>query len=510
MKIPISTINDVISKVDLVDLIRSKHVELKKRGNVFEGLCPFHDENTPSFKVSPSKKIFKCFGCGIGGDASSFLQKYDQLSFPESIELLAERVGIDLEIPTDNSADQHHTINKEIVDLLNFNFNTSQISFLKKTRITKKILKEFDVGVINISEIEKLKSKYPHELLKEIGIINDNLNSWLLNKVLFPIRSYTGNVIGFGGRDSSYVKGNKSPKYTNSKESIVYNKSMLLYGLYKAKKIILKKNNCYLVEGYTDLLTMHQLGYTNSVAISGSAFTKQQARLLKNLTSKITLVLDGDEAGLKATYKAIHIALHNNLFCDVVLLPKGADPNSLDHTLLHESLKVTINSLFFLLKDLSSEEKFKEIKEIKKSLKGANKLFADLIAIDFQKINGIELIHEAKPKLNLTPPIQENIYILIKAAYYIDKYKEYLDILHPILNQEDVKILESIDIREAKALIAFASNIEEKLHLFILRKHRKTLQGKKDIPFELKSELYNKFLEDENNLLLKINTYTWN
>lgn len=331
-------IDEIRNRNDIVDVI-SQYVVLKRSGRNFMGLCPFHKEKSPSFCVSPDKQIFHCFGCGVGGNAIHFISKIENVGFKESIEMLADRAGI--ELPTsDNTEDSKlsllkskvYEINKIAADFYHENLYkpTAKMAqeYVKKRKLDNNTLKAFLIGYAgNFDELYKLlKSKnYTEEEILASGLVNKNKDGKYIDRfrkrLMFPIQDIRGRVIAFGGR----VLDDSKPKYINSSENIVYSKGRHLYGLNVAKKYDLKK--IVIVEGYMDAISLHQRGIHNAVASLGTAMTEAQGRLLRNSSEQIIIGYDSDGAGQAATLRGLDI-LHN-MGCDVrVLQIEGAkDPD---------------------------------------------------------------------------------------------------------------------------------------------------------------------------------------
>jgi DNA primase len=339
------SIQQVLDTARAEDIVED-YVSLKRRGSNLIGLCPFHDEKTPSFTVSPSKNIYKCFGCGKGGGPVQFLMEHDQMSFPEAVRVLAKRYNIELEEERreDQEAWEEQKRQEESYMIINefasdfFKkqlFDTQDgkaiaLSYFKERGFLESTIKDFDLGYAPDSGkvlTEKAeKAQYNSSYLKEIGLSSEKGYDFFRNRVMFPIHSVSGKVIAFAGRTMSTSK--KQPKYINSPESIIYNKRRVLYAIHLAKSEIRKKDNCYIVEGYTDVISLHQNGVRNVVASSGTALTSEQVRLVKRHTDNITFLYDGDAAGVKAAMRGLDIVLQNDMNVMLVLLPESEDPDS--------------------------------------------------------------------------------------------------------------------------------------------------------------------------------------
>jgi len=351
------TIERIMDSVEIVDVVQD-FVTLKKRGVNYIGLCPFHNEKTPSFTVSPSKGIYKCFGCGSGGNAVNFIIEHEHLSYPEALKFLAGKYNIEI-IEKELTAEEVEQKNQRESMLIltkfaagNFHGNLFKhqegisvgLSYFKERGFRHEILKEFNVGYCLEQKDSFTKtaqeSGYKLNYLVQTGLTikKENYTVDRFNgRVVFPIHSLSGQVIGFGGR--TLKKDPKAAKYLNSPESDIYHKSRVLYGIFQAKKEIVNTENCFLVEGYTDVLAMCQAGIHNVVASSGTSLTEDQIRLIKRFTSNITILFDGDEAGIKASLRGIDLILEEGLNIKVILLPPGEDPDSYSRKLSNKEFK---------------------------------------------------------------------------------------------------------------------------------------------------------------------------
>jgi len=340
------TISKIFDSIDIIDVV-SDFVHLKRRGANYLGLCPFHNEKTPSFTVSPAKGIFKCFGCGKGGNAVNFIMEHEHLSYPEALKYLAKKYGIEIEERELSEEEKKLSTEKDsllIVSEYASNFFTEQLfqtdegveiglSYFRERGFNEKVIKDFKLGYSpekrDALTQSALNKGYKLEFLEKTGlsIVKDNYQfDRFAGRVMFPIFGLSGQVIGFGGRTLKTDK--KIAKYLNSPESPIYNKSRVLYGLYHAKQEIIKKGLCYLVEGYTDVLSLHMSDIKNVVASSGTSLTEDQIRLLHRFTSDVTILYDGDPAGIKASIRGIDMLLEQGLNVRVLLFPEGEDPDS--------------------------------------------------------------------------------------------------------------------------------------------------------------------------------------
>lgn len=340
------TVDRIIDAAEIVDVV-SQFVALKRRGVNYVGLCPFHSDSKPSFYVSPSKNICKCFACGEGGSAVHFIMKHEQLSYYEALKYLAQKYNIEVQ-ERELTAEQKEAYNeRESLFIINeyardYFVNTLHqhvegksvgLSYFKERGFREDIIKKFQLGY-SLEQRDALTTTaiqggYKKELLVKTGITleGDNyLVDRFRGRVMFPIHTLSGKVVGFGGR--ILKKAENTGKYVNSPESPIYSKSNELYGIYFAKQAISKSDSCFLVEGYTDVISMHQAGVENVVASSGTALTHGQIRLIHRFTENITVIYDGDAAGIKAALRGIDLLLGDGMNIKVVLLPSGEDPDS--------------------------------------------------------------------------------------------------------------------------------------------------------------------------------------
>jgi DNA primase len=341
-----NTINRIFDTADIVEVI-SEFVQLKKSGTNYKGLSPFSNEKTPSFMVSPSKGIFKDFSSGKGGNVVGFLMEHEKLSYPEALRYLAKKYNIEIfekektpeDIQQENERESLLVVTafaqKYFTDKLHQNAEGKAIGlkYLKERGIREDIIEKFQLGYSpeerDALSLEAQKKGYKTDYMVKSGLSverNGKFYDRFSGRVIFPIHSLPGTVIGFGGRTLRNDK--ETAKYLNSPESEIYHKSRVLYGLFQAKKAIVNNERCYLVEGYTDVLSFQQAGIENVVSSSGTALTIEQIRLIKRFTPNITIIYDGDEAGIKASFRGIDLILEEGLNLKVLLLPDGEDPDS--------------------------------------------------------------------------------------------------------------------------------------------------------------------------------------
>ena len=346
-----NTIEQIKNRVDILDII-GEYVKLKKRGANYLGNCPFHNEKTPSFTVSPTKELYKCFGCGKSGNSIGFLMEHDKLSYVEALRWLANRYQIEIE-ETEVSPERKEQIQTadSLIILNNFaakffqdqlteneEGKTIAVSYLIERGFNFDTLKKFSIGY-NPQERDSLakaliKQQFSPDLYPKSGlVVSRNEKDWVDNyrgRIIFPIHSITGKIIGFGARIIGKGDG-KGPKYINTPENEVYSKSKILYGMYQARNAINKVDECLLVEGYTDVVSLHQAGIENVVASGGTSLTADQLKLIKKYTQNLTIIYDGDAAGIKAAMRGLDMALEEGLNVKLVLIPDKEDPDSYVH-----------------------------------------------------------------------------------------------------------------------------------------------------------------------------------
>jgi len=339
---------DEIMQTSRIEEVIGEFVHLKRAGSSLKGLSPFTDEKTPSFVVSPAKQIFKCFSTGKGGSVVTFLMEKEHYSYPEALKWLANKYNITLPEEEEQTAEQLAAVSeRESLQIINEfakthfhdRMHTTEegkaigLSYFIERGFRQDIIEKFQLGYClekgNDFTEAALNKGYKLEYLEKIGLVKskDGRNfDFFRGRVMFPIHSVTGRILGFGGR--TLLSDKKIAKYFNSPESIIYNKSDILYGLYFAKGDIIKYDNCFLVEGYTDVISMHQAGITNVVSSSGTSLTHGQIKLIRRYTPNVTILYDGDAAGIKASFRGIDLLLEEGLNVRIVLFPDGDDPDS--------------------------------------------------------------------------------------------------------------------------------------------------------------------------------------
>ena len=346
-KIPPHIIDEIMQTSRIEEVI-GEFVNLKRAGSNLKGLSPFTDEKSPSFVVSPAKQIFKCFSTGKGGSVVTFLMEKEHFSYPEALKWLADKYSIQLpeeapataaEIAAITERESLHIINEFAKEYFMNSMHESEegkaigLSYFEERGFRMDIVKKFQLGYcLNKGDDftkAALTKGYKLEYLEKVGLVkskDDRHFDFFRGRVMFPIHSVSGRTLGFGGR--TLITDKKIAKYFNSPESIIYNKSEILYGLHFAKGDIVKYDNCFLCEGYTDVISMHQAGIQNVVSSSGTSLTKEQIKLIRRYTQTITILFDGDAPGIKASFRGIDLILEEGLNVKVVLFPEGEDPDS--------------------------------------------------------------------------------------------------------------------------------------------------------------------------------------
>lgn len=341
-----NTIQQILGRLDILDVV-GEFVKLKKRGSNYLGLCPFHNEKTPSFTVSPAKELYKCFGCGKSGNTISFIMEHEKYSYVDALKWLANKYGIEIEETFQSNEQREQMQVAESLYIINafaqqfFSkslFETEEgqdigLAYFKERGFREDIIKKFQLGYSpeqrDAFTKEAIAKQYNTELLIKTGLVanrNDQLMDNYRGRVIFPIHNHSGKVLGFGAR---ILKSNdKAPKYINTPENEIYIKSKILYGSYFARQAIDKADECLLVEGYTDVVSLHQAGIENVVASGGTSLTPDQLRLIKKYSNNLTIIYDGDAAGVKAALRGLDLALEEGLNVKLVLIPDKEDPDS--------------------------------------------------------------------------------------------------------------------------------------------------------------------------------------
>lgn len=343
-----STIDRIMAAADIVDVV-GEFVTLRRSGANYKGLCPFHDEKTPSFMVSPSKQLCKCFSCGNGGNVVKFVMQHEQMTYPEALKWLGRRYGIEVKEREQTAEQKAAATAREamfvvnewardyFVETLHNNVDGLAIgmSYFRRRGLRDDIIRKFQLGY-SLEQRDALAQKahakgFEEKYIESTGLCYRTEDGRLLDRyhgrVIFPVHSVSGRIVAFGGRILNQEQKNVG-KYVNSPESEIYSKKRELYGLYLAKQAIVKQDRCYLVEGYLDVISMHQSGVENVVASSGTALTPEQVLLIHRFTNNVTVLYDGDAAGIHASLRGIDILLSEGLNIKVMLLPEGEDPDS--------------------------------------------------------------------------------------------------------------------------------------------------------------------------------------
>nr|MBS0037799.1 DNA primase [Saprospiraceae bacterium] len=385
-------IDKIFDTLQIEEIIED-FVSLKKRGTNLLGLCPFHNEKTPSFTVSPSKGIFKCFGCGKGGNAIHFLMEHENFTYPEALKYAADKYGITIEEEVYSPEQQEKEKERASLYIVNEFAKKFFKSQLLKTGEGKSVgleyfegrgydlelIEKFDLGYAprsgNALKSAALRAGHELDRIKALGLVSTRGNDFFRERVMFTIHNLSGKPIAFAGRMLGENK--KMPKYINSPETDIYNKSEILYGIYQARQAIRKENHCLLVEGYTDVISLHKYGIENVVAVSGTSLTPGQTRLIKRFTRQATLIFDGDPAGIKAADRSIDLLLEQELNAKVVILDSEDDPDSAVKKMGKDGFLEFIekNQQDFLefkishLYDKASDDPFEKSKAIKEIVK---------------------------------------------------------------------------------------------------------------------------------------------
>ena len=398
------TIQQITSRIDIIDVV-GEFVKLKKRGTNYLGNCPFHNEKSPSFTVSPAKEIYKCFGCGKSGNTITFLMEHEKYSYVEALRWLAARYNIEIE-ETETSpaqkiaqqtADSLYAINHFAMDFFTKQYWDTEAgatiaqSYMQHRGFLRPIVEKFKIGY-NPSERDSLakaliQNQFNPELFARTGLVVERDGVWQDNyrdRIIFPIHNTTGKIIGFGARQ--IAKNDRSPKYINTPENEIYVKSRILYGSYFARTAIDKANECLLVEGYTDVVSLHQAGIENVVASGGTSLTIDQLRLVKKYTQNLTIIYDGDAAGVKAALRGLDMALEEGLNVQLVLIPDNEDPDSYVNKVGVDAFRAFVQSA---KKDFILFQLEVQLKEVGNDLNQKNSL-VNQMAETLSKINKAE------------------------------------------------------------------------------------------------------------------------
>ncbi len=520
MKISDESIREIKARIDIVDVI-GDFVSLKKSGSSYKALSPFTNEKTPSFFVSPAKEIYKCFSSGKGGDAISFVMEMEGISYIEALTYLAKKYGIQIEtkeetdedIQRQNERDSIYIItnfaNKYYIDTL---WETKEgqsigLTYFKERGFTDEVIRKFELGYSldqwDAFYKEAIEKKYDESIIEKAGMIikkDQKVYDRFRNRVIFPIHNLTGKPIAFGARILTNEKN--KPKYVNSPETLIYHKSETLYGLYQARQAIRMNENCYLVEGYTDVIGLHLAGVENVVSSSGTSLTEGQIKLIKRYTDNITILFDGDEAGIKASIRGIDMILASGLNVRTVIFPDGEDPDSYARKIgsaeFKGYLESNVQDFISFKAELFARDALKDpikkaqtIKDIVQSISkipdpvlrsiyiketsGKLRIDESVLIAELNKI----LIAERNKAKNLPPPLPD-----------IELIEKSMDVQQEAVHEveESIKLQEKESIR---LLINYGLNkIEEEHHLYEF-----LLKELEDVEFQtpLYSEIYKIF-----------------
>ncbi|MAQ31808.1 MAG: DNA primase [Flavobacteriales bacterium] len=442
MKISKDTIEEIFNTAIIEEVI-SEFVKLKKTGANYKGLSPFNDEKTPSFVVSPSKEIWKDFSSGKGGNVISFLMEHEQYTYPESLLFLAKKYNIEVKyIEQDTKLQEKENERQAAILVLNFvknifaknlfNKDTLALQYLNSRGFSNSIIQEFEVGYCSKRDSSLMdqtrKSQYNTKYLLKMRLINEKGHNRFAGRIMFPIHGMTGEVLGFGGRVLEDKK--KSVKYLNSDSSDLYQKSKILYGMHLAKNHIKKLDFCYVVEGYTDVMALFQIGIKNVVSSCGTALTRDQIRLIHRFTDTIIILFDSDQAGINATMKAIDLILKEGMKPKILQLPSNEDPASFMTS--HNTEKINVyfqeNTLDFIdfKKKLTKSNEAEDLIDTTNSIIKSISLIQDAIAQTFY-------LRQASKKLELKEvDLQNSLQTYLAESNFKNKKK-------PIVSESDIE-----------------------------------------------------------------------
>jgi len=452
-----SFVEELLSRVDIVDVI-SHYITLKQVGRNFTALCPFHPEKTPSFVVSPEKQIFKCFGCGVGGNAITFVEKYEGVSFFEAVKRVAEICGV--ELPEGEFKEEESSTGEfgERAAKLFHSHVDKVLPYLEERGIDRETAQKFLLGYAPRGYLKELKD-FPKEVLEALGLINRSGKEFFAERLIIPIFNHSGRVVAFAGRA---LKEGASPKYINSPESSAFKKGSLLYGFYQSKEEILKRREVIVVEGYFDVISLHKAGVKRAVAPMGTSLTENHGRFIKRYCQKPLLLFDGDSAGRKATVRSAGIFF--KLGCEplVVQLPDGEDPDSM-----------AVKSPELLLKLISSPLPFIEwAVKTAKLLEGAERgEFLKLIAQALSQLEAVNpiLFKEYLAPLSAEFGIDEKWIKLHAPRVYVKKEGSVDEVPPPYYEKVFLKALleGSLKLPVEISPTVFVSNRVAKLYTYI-------------------------------------------
>lgn len=444
-------VNQVREKIDIVSLI-SEHLSLKKAGRNFKAVCPFHNEKTPSFVISPERQIWHCFGCGKGGDAFAFLMEYENLEFPEALRILAKKTGIELkdyafDKGIQGKKEKIYNLNEKAAKfysylLLNHSVGKKALDYLlEKRKMNKGLIETFSIGfsprISSLSDYLIKKKKAEKKDLIEAGLgfeIRGKMIDFFKGRIMFPLKDHRGNIVGFSARILEESVSTDGPKYINTKDTPVYHKGELFFGLDLAKEEIKKQNQVIIVEGEFDLVSMVKEGIKNVVAIKGTALTENQAILLSRFCQKVTLCLDQDEAGFEAVKRSLAVLEKRGLTTTVILISNGKDPDEAiknDPIEFKKAVKNEVGVYDYLISRIIA-------KNNKNKIEGKKKITDELLLILSQIEN--EIVKEHYLKL-LSKEIEISYESLVKQAQKIQSGKKEENVF---IKRKDKKIRKEV------------------------------------------------------------------
>lgn len=441
MNINNEMINEIRNKVDIVEII-SNYIPLTQRGKNYFGVCPFHDDHSPSMSVSKEKQIFTCFSCGATGNVFTFVADYEHIGFYDAVRMLGNKVGYNLGNSkiTKNKNDEAYNIYKLSTKFYQNNLNTNlgknAMEYLEKRKIDKETIKKFQIGlsIPKLSLTDYLLNKQINlKKLVELGISNDNGTDLFVNRIMFPLYDLEGNIVAFSGR---IYNTKDASKYINTKETSIFKKGTILYNYHNAKEMLKKNDSIIVMEGFMDVIRANTIGITNCVATMGTALTKQNATLLKKMANNIILCFDGDKAGEEATTNAINILKEIDVNPKVVRLEEELDPDEYILKYGADKFKTKIanprNSIDFLMDIHKSDKNLADIEDISKYIDESIK---DLSSVEDDVL--VELtINKLSGEFNISYDILKNKYLNLKNNAK-KQNKEIISVNKPKLNQYD-------------------------------------------------------------------------
>lgn len=473
MKYSEDKIQEIRDATDIVEVI-SQYVGLKKRGKGFIGLCPFHQEKTPSFHVDPVRSFYHCFGCHEGGNVFTFLMKMERIGFPEALRFLAEKAGIDLpKIDSDDVQEKEtealyhaHQMACDFYKqcLYETKGGGKALDYLKKRGFDSEQMQQFDLGYApNLWDglIQKAnRESIALPILQKGGLIQERQNGRgfidrFRSRLMFPIKSPSGRIIAFGGR--TLIEGDRIPKYLNSPETQIYHKSYVLYGLYEARDAIRKNDSAIFVEGYTDVMRMHQCGFENCIATSGTALTPEQARLVRRYTQNVLLLFDGDSAGLSAALRGVDILLNAGLSVKIAPLSAGEDPDTYLRKQGKEALQTHLSqAMHFIDFELEMLKKQKQFNTASDKARASRQLIETVSKVQ-DPVERSLLIQEIADKLH------------VEEKHLMD----YLKPAHKEANQYSAEVKSTSLVRQAEqgilqVLLHDGEKVAELIHHFVM------------------------------------------